>query len=153
MRRIVLKAAVLLAGLFAAHAVAAHAQAVDPLVGCYSVELGKWNPPLRPGDHRYHVPPTHVHMTDSIGTEGRERGRQLLRPVMAHAVLQPVAYWDHVTPDSVSLRWTDGLAGVQLDLAAGADSLHGLATALSDAVGLRRPEAAAVLRRVPCDGS
>ena len=148
-----LRRAILLTLFMAADVATVCAQIADPQVGCYEVELGEWSPPLSPGADRYHVPPRRVHLTDSIGTQGRERGRMLVRPLIPHLVLQPTAYWQRMRPDSVSLRWSDGLAGVQLDLAAGPDSMHGQATAFTDVVGVRLPEAAAVLRRVSCDGS
>ena len=107
---------------------------IDAVVGCYRLTVGEWPPELsdRSG---YRSPPALFELTDSVGTELRERGRLLLRPRIGDAGpnAQPSAFWLPVAADSIHLVWTDGLIGLRARMAVrGSSALEGRIEAVSD---------------------
>lgn len=129
----------------------AQPQAVkDPLVGCYSLEIGPWDPPLHPGNAPSQIPPERIHLSDETGQGPLDRWRTIVRPVLPYGDT-PSAYWERAGSDSVQVIWTNGFSGVQLHLRIGSDSLHGTARMSSDKLGgLPDPQAEVVARRTPC---
>ena len=122
----------------------------DPLVGCYRLMVGPWEPPLHPGNAVYQTPPERFRLSEETGEGPFERGRTLVRPVIPHG-RTPSAYWQRVDSDSVRVVWTNGFAGVRLHLQLAADSLRGTARTFTDVVGgPPAPQAEAVARRTAC---
>lgn len=125
----------------------------DPLVGCYTLELGSWDPPLQPGNARYQIPPDTFQLTDEVGVGPFESGSLLVRPRIPYG-RTPRAYWEAVGPDSVRVIWTNGFAGVYLHLQRKEDALEGRAEAFTDVVGgAPPPETDVVVWRIECKGS
>lgn len=125
------------------------------LDGCYSVDLGEWRPALMEGNSVYQTPPDTVHLQEEIGGDTGspfERGRRLARPVISEG-RTPSAFWIHEEPSSVRVVWSNGHAGVRLNLVLNADQmLVGEAEAFTDVVGLTPPTAEVTLRKVECPG-
>jgi hypothetical protein len=121
-----------------------------PLAGCYRIELSQWEPPLRhPDNAPYHTPPMEFRLHATTGDGMFERDLMIARPLIPHG-RTPTAYWYRPRPDSLRVVWTDGVTGVQLDLATSSDALRGTATALTDIVGPPVSKAEVVVRRTPC---
>lgn len=132
-------------------------QAPQPsgLAGCYALDLTEWQPSLPDPDKAYHTPPDTVRLSDQVGDGSEspiERGRRLARPVISRG-RTPSAYWIHERSGAVQVVWTNGHAGVQLELHdAGNGFLAGNAEAFTDLLGRRNPTAGVTLRRSECAG-
>ena len=134
------------------HSAATLAQqaSLDPLVGCYRLELGAWDPPLYPGSAEYVTPPEEIRLSREVGEGVFEQGKTIVRPVIPHG-RTPSAFWERIAEDSVRVVWTDGHGGVRLDLQVTADSLYGIARLFADVIGgPPAPQAKVVLRPAPC---
>lgn len=120
------------------------------LVGCYAVDLGEWDPALSEGNRVYQTPPDTVHLSDKVGGDAGsplERGKMLVRPVIAHG-RTPSAFWLHEGSGSVRIIWSNGHAGVRLNLASTGDGvLVGEAEAFTDVLGRTLPRAGVSLRK------
>jgi hypothetical protein len=125
----------------------------DPLIGCYTLELGSWDPPLRPGNAIYQIPPSTFHLTGEVGAGRFGNGRFLVRPLIPHGQT-PSAFWEAVGPDSVRVTWTNGFAGVSLRLQRKGEDLEGRATSVTDVLsGAPPPETDVEARRRECNNS
>lgn len=152
MSKVVLPLLILFFGL-PAISVGQERAAVDPLVGCYRIEIAQWEPPLlHPGNAKYQTPPRDFRLHAETGEGVFEQGRTIVRPLIPHG-RTPSAYWHRTGSDSVRVIWTNGHAGVQLDLNGSTDVLRGTATALIDVFGPPVPEAEVVVRRTSCASS
>jgi len=128
--------------------------AADPVVGCYRLTLGEWNPPLRSGNASRQTPPRSVRFLAELGDDDDgafERGRALVRPILPEGHT-PSAYWLRTGEDAVHVVWTGGFSGVRLDLRETEDGLRGTAEAFTDIAGVERPTAEVSLRPVDCLG-
>lgn len=146
----------LLLALAAASASEAAAQVKSTpgsFVGCYVVQLEAWTPALMEGNRLYQLPPDTVHLTNETGIDTGspiERGRLLARPVIPHG-RTPSAFWTQEDSRSVQVMWTNGHAGVRLDLAPDGDGeLVGEAEAFTDVLTNTPPAATVALRKVNC---
>jgi len=131
-------------------------------VGCYVVELGPWDQPLR-GNEPYHTPPDTV-VLDSMQIESYPgiQGNRLHPHIEALTRYRTIpARWRLVGTDSVRLSWSSGFVGVTIDLGWAAGDLTGHAEAFSDVIPVevlpdgshRRipwPAAPVRLRRIAC---
>lgn len=117
------------------------------VVGCYSLTLEPWSPPLG-GDGRYYVVPPIVRL-DTLAVEG---GGWRLQPNIAypHGRYLPPPRW-LVVRDSIQLVWSNGYQPTVVSLVRAArGSLRGQAVALSDVGGEPTPRARVTARRTAC---
>jgi hypothetical protein len=124
----------------------------NPVVGCYLLELGSWNPALSSGNAPYQTPPELIRLSMEVGEGVFERGRWLARPLIPHG-RTPSGYWERLGPDSVAVTWTNGFAGVRLHLGFDEESLQGIAQAFTDVSdGSVPPQADVSARPTACPG-
>jgi hypothetical protein len=121
-----------------------------PVLGCYSIELGRWHP--KPGsDHRFMVwLPDDLELIDSLGWRHFEgyRGRRLALPDRRDRSV----WWEPIEPDSFRIAGVSnrGRLGVEIRLARGVDqSVGAMAQSFGDS-SQPQFEAPASVRRVPC---
>ena len=131
----------------------AAAQAVLPsrVVGCYSIELGRWEPTIAlGGDADFLQPPTRIELLADVGTSSIERGKWLIRPAPGVAASRHrFSYFGAVGRDSIELVWTSGFSGLRMTVALHSDTLRGHAHALWDFDRQQQSAPAQVIRR-PC---
>ncbi len=150
MRKLILSLALLVFG-FPAIASGQQGAAGDPLIGCYRLEIGPWEPVRHPSNIKYQTPPDELRLKSEVGESRFEQGKTIVRPVIPHG-RTPSAYWVRVGEDSIHVIWTNGHAGVHLRMQISANSLHGIATAFTDVIGAPVPRAHAVVRPTSCSG-
>jgi hypothetical protein len=128
---------------------------IDPLVGCYQLEIGRWEPERHPGNAPYQTPPAAFRLFPTDG-DGTEQEVSVVRPVIPTPGMNlrtPSAAWLRAGPDSVRIDWTNEVLGVQLRMGIEGDSLKGNARAWTDNLpppGSSFPRAPAVARRISC---
>lgn len=136
-------------------AVSAQERFPNNLLGCYSLTLGKWSPPIYPSDVRYHTPPQTFRLTNEPQIlDPRAPQYRKVEPPIVHPGShgRERAFW-FVSDSTLRVIWSDGLTGasLELNLVARLDSLAGRIRVLTDVVGGDRPpEALAFARRSMC---
>ncbi len=132
---------------------------VDPVVGCYAVEVGEWRPAMREGDEEYQIPPDTVRLgSEPLAGSPTERPWMTVRPLIPEGPWgrSPVAYWSRNGPDSLRIVWSNGYVGVRMSLRIIDDGrLEGVAATFSDArrEGVPFPSTGATLTPVECPAS
>lgn len=129
----------------------------EDLVGCYSIRVAAWDPPLTRDVDFYRLPEIAELRLESSGLPGRRGDDRLLLPAMVTPVvlrgeraLQPGS-WTLQSPDSLMLLWTDGYTGVEMAAAVTtADSTVATAMVIHDDQRGPPPRSQVMLRSVPC---
>ena len=119
--------------------VAAAAQQVRRIAGCYDTHMGSWSGPLpATGWPAAHTPPAHFQL-DSLPVNAGSQSWLAVRPVSLVDVKRLPAMWSLRGTDSIIVVWSTGFVGVTLHLAVHQDSLIGRATTFHDAQIIGEP--------------
>ena len=130
-------------------------QTHDPsgVVGCYTVDLGSWEPPMLGADAAFAGPPSRIRMaTDTVPqpTWATVTWRSLEPAPGVQPTEYHYAHWNFLDTGEVFLTWSDGFSGVSMVLVAQGNDLVGKAEAFWDRP---RPKQSATVRltRVSCE--
>jgi hypothetical protein len=115
-------------------------------LACFTVSLGAWTPSLPEA-----LPPlpTGIRLTESLGTEGLEAGRQQIAAVPASEESYRWSWWEQRGTDSLGVVFSTGFTGVSLRLARRGNDFEGSASAFFDFTS-ESPSATARLTRSAC---
>lgn len=127
-------------------------QVEQRVLGCYDVDVGRWEPPELTGDSIYFMPPTRMRLTMDTTSRVPYRvgGRVVEAAPGAMPSLHSTGRWDILGADSLAIVWGNGFAGVNVRFAI-ADTLRGMATTGTDVVGAQRHTAEVLAMPVACD--
>ncbi|HVT38698.1 MAG TPA: hypothetical protein VHE78_06630 [Gemmatimonadaceae bacterium] len=114
--------------------------------GCFRLTLGAWS-----ASHEAVNPPATLLLYDSVGTDGFERGRKIVRPTpRATGTPYPWMWWSVTPADSMFLVFTGGFVGIDVHLARRAATWEGLAYAFTDIAPSVQARARAELSPMAC---
>jgi len=118
--------------------------------GCYTLNVGDWDHPLR-GDRGFHTLPESVRLDTTLVS----RGGWVLTPDISFPYphrFTGVPRWQ-ISGDTVNLLWSNGFTPTIVRLTMVADHLKGYAEARSDAIppgDPNWPRASVIARRTKC---
>ena len=124
--QLVLAMALLVGGLRPLPVAAETGSRASAVIGCYQLAVGPWQPDVDPRDLQFVVLPKRIRLTTMPSEWDKASFRiQSLPPVPAN--IRPHSYW-HPENGGVFLNWTDGHAGVLMNLKATAEGFTGAAS-------------------------
>ena len=98
-------------------------------------------------------PPNRIQLMEELGRRGFEQGKPLIRAIPRQeeqAGSRESSFWAAKSQKQVTLSWTDGFVGVDLELAKHGNELRGWAHPHFDAVKLIPRIAHVTARQITC---